>query len=248
MARLVALPEGHNNPDGLAEAIRAAKGRTLLPETTAGGWGDRNAAPRSDWKPARLGADPPPGLVSLRGAVESTVLSCFGIPTPLGPAGVTDGTAQREAARRLWQLTVQPLAALVSEELSRVLERDVRLTFGRAAQGRSDGEGARRRRPGQGRRRPGRSDEARMGRMTTAQITTVVRAAQDAGPEFRAALAVLFAPVPAALWDELAAAVDEAQDAIAGRLPTRAALERAKRDPLGRYNLDEWTAPPGRQA
>ena len=38
------------------------------------------------------------------------------------------------AARRLWALTIQPLAALIAEELSRVLERPVGLTFGRAAQ------------------------------------------------------------------------------------------------------------------
>ena len=79
-----------------------------------------------------------------------------------------------------------------------------------------------------------------MGRVTTARITTVVRAAQNATPEVRAALAALFAPVPRHLWDELDEATTEAQDAIAGRLPTRAARERAKRDPLGRYNLDEW--------
>ena len=134
VARLVALPEGHNNPPALADAIRTARGKTLLPETVANGWGDRNAAPKTDWKPARLGADPPAGLVSLRGAVESTVLSVFGIPSALGPAGLTDGTAQRESARRLWALTIQPLASLVAEELSRVLEQPVALTFGRAAQ------------------------------------------------------------------------------------------------------------------
>lgn len=55
------------------------------------------------------------------------------------------------------------------------------------------------------------------GRMTTA----FVRAAQDAGREVRAALAALFAPVPRHLWVELDAAITEAQDALAGRLPTR---------------------------
>lgn len=69
--------------------------------------------------------------------------------------------------------------------------------------------------------------------MTTAQTTAVVQAAQHAGPEGRAALVVLFARVPAYLWDELAAAFEEGSDA-AGRLPTRAARD-----------LDEWIAPPG---
>ena len=103
----------------------------MLPETVAGGWGDKEAAPRKDFQPARLGADPPMGLVTLRQHVESSVLACFGIGAPLGPAGVTDGTAAREAARRLRTLTIQPLAAVIGEELSRVLERSVTLDYGR---------------------------------------------------------------------------------------------------------------------
>ena len=145
VANLIALPEGFggsksgdgdddddgNGGGGLTEAIRTAKGRTLLPETTSGGYGDRQGAPGRDWKPERLGADPPDSLVRLRTAVENTVLSCFGIPSPLGPAGITDGTAAREAARRLWTLTVQPLAAMIAEELTRVLEQPIRLEYGR---------------------------------------------------------------------------------------------------------------------
>ena len=131
VANLIALPEGHQSPEGLADAIRTAKGRTLLPETTAGGYGDKMGAPKRDWKPERLGADPPMALTHLRREVENTVLSCFGIPAPLGPAGVNDGTAQREAARRLWTLTVQPLAAVIAEELTRVLDQPVTLEYGR---------------------------------------------------------------------------------------------------------------------
>ena len=131
IANLIALPEGHQNPAGLADAIRTADGRTLLPETVAGGWGDKQGAPKRDWKPERLGADPPSALVQLRQHVESTVLACFGIGAPLGPQGWTDGTAAREAARRLWTLTVQPLGDLIAEELTRVLERPVSLEYGR---------------------------------------------------------------------------------------------------------------------
>ena len=151
VANLIALPEGFNaqppaddgtqtdhdtaSPsDHLAEAIRTAKGRTLLPETTASSYGDSTArAPRRDWDPARLGADPPSALVTLRQHVESSVLACFGVPAPLGPMGLTDGTAMREALRRYWTLTVQPLADVIAEELARVLERPAALTIGRAA-------------------------------------------------------------------------------------------------------------------
>ena len=125
------MPEGFQNPEGLAADIRTARGRTLMPETTAGGHGDPLGAPRRDWKPERLGADPPAALVHLRQHVEASVLGCFGVGVPLGPAGLNDGTAAREAARRLWTLTIQPLAAVIAEELTRVLERPVTLDYGR---------------------------------------------------------------------------------------------------------------------
>ncbi len=132
VGRLIAMPEGHSAPSDLAEAIRDAKGRTLLPETVAGGWGDKEGAPRKDFQPARLGADPPMGLVTLRRHVEDSVLACFGVPAPLGPSGVTDGTAAREGIRRLWTTTIVPLANMIAEELSRVLERPVKLEHGQA--------------------------------------------------------------------------------------------------------------------
>ena len=146
VANLIALPHGYNSQpppadgetqdqplpsDTLADAIRTARGRTLLPETTQANYGDQTVRPpRRDYDPQRLGADPPMALVTLRQQVECTVLACFGVPAPLGPMGVNDGTAQREAARRLWTLTVQPLAAMIAEELTRVLEQPVTLDYG----------------------------------------------------------------------------------------------------------------------
>ena len=44
---------------------------------------------------------------------------------------MNDGTAIRESVRWLWSLTVQPLAAMIAAELSRVLERPVRLDYAR---------------------------------------------------------------------------------------------------------------------
>ena len=149
VAQLIALPEGFNAQpptedgsdqdaplpaDTLALSIRGAKGRTLLPETTASGYGaGKDQAPRKDWKPERLGANPPQALVQLRQHVEASVLGCYGIPAPLGPAGLNDGTAAREALRRLWTITIAPLASLITEELTRVLERPIQLEHGAAA-------------------------------------------------------------------------------------------------------------------
>ena len=152
VANLIALPAGFNGQpptatgddgeplpqddplpsDSLAEVIRTAKGRTLLPETTADSYSDSTARPpRRDFEPQRLGADPPQALIQLRRHVEDSVLGCYGVPSPLGPGGLTDGTAAREGARRLWTMTIQPLGAVIAEELSRVLERPVTLEYGR---------------------------------------------------------------------------------------------------------------------
>ena len=147
------LPQDDPLPsDNLAEVIRTAKGRTLLPETTADNWnGDPNARPpRRDFEPQRLGADPPQALIQLRRHVEDSVLACFGVPSPLGPGGLTDGTAAREGARRLWTMTIQPLGAVIAEELSRVLERPVTSRVRPAVRyGGPCGSSARRRRPGE---------------------------------------------------------------------------------------------------
>ena len=142
IANLIALPEGYNAQeiadgedlpgDKLSQAISTARGRVLMPESTAAGWGDRQGAPRRDWDPVRLGPNPPSPLVSLRQHVESSVLGCFGIPAALSPSATTDGTAHREAIRRLWTTTISPISALIGEELSRVLEQEVTVQHGQA--------------------------------------------------------------------------------------------------------------------
>ena len=67
--------------------MRAAKGRTILSETTAAGWGEGKAsAPQSDWKPHRFGASPPDALVNLQSEAALTVLSACGVPPMLAAA------------------------------------------------------------------------------------------------------------------------------------------------------------------
>lgn len=142
VAQIIPLPAGHQQtvdedadepPPGLIADLRAAKGRTCFPETTAAGYDDEKGAPRKDFDPKRAGPNPPAALVTLRRDVECSILAAFGIGAPLGPAGLSDGTAAREAARRLWSMTISPLAALVAAELSKVLERPVTLSHARPA-------------------------------------------------------------------------------------------------------------------
>ena len=96
VANKITLPSGYNGEpqtedddqqetplpsDALVEAIRTAKGRTLLPETTADNWnGDPNARPpRRDFEPQRLGANPPQALVQLRQHVEASCWRASGL-------------------------------------------------------------------------------------------------------------------------------------------------------------------------
>lgn len=108
--------------------VRTARGRALLVETVAAGWGEgRTAAPRRDWQASRLGPEPPGGLVEVRRDAFMAVLAATGTPPSLFLD--SDGTGQREALRR-WHLgTVLPLAGILERELSEKLEAPVGLVF-----------------------------------------------------------------------------------------------------------------------
>ena len=101
----------------LRRDIGSLHGKTALVETTAAAWGDgRPMAPRGDYEPKRIGANPPASLATLRSDAARAVLSACGVPVELVTPG--DGTGQREAWRRLLYGTVQPLAACVAAELA----------------------------------------------------------------------------------------------------------------------------------
>ena len=134
LAQLLAIPsDGGDGSEGdplagLKADIGHARGKALLVETTAAGWGEgRTAAPQRDYLPARLGPAPPAGLVELRRDAFNAVLAACGTPPSLFTDA--DGTSQREALRR-WHLgTVLPLAKLLEHELSAKFEVPVGLTF-----------------------------------------------------------------------------------------------------------------------
>ena len=134
VAHLVPIPQDggdgtDNDPLAKLKAdIRTARGRALLVETTAAGFGEgMSAAPRKDWSPNRLGPDPPAALGEVMGQGFLEVLSACGVPPGLFLK--VDGTSQRESYRRFFSLTVEPLAALLASELSEKLEASVSLSF-----------------------------------------------------------------------------------------------------------------------
>ena len=115
----------------LRKDIASLRGRTVLTETVASGWGEGSlAAPRADWRPQRIGANPPPSLATLRTDSALAVLTACGVPADL--AGSTDATSAREAWRRFLHGSVQPLGDLLAVELAdKLAVPGLRLTFDR---------------------------------------------------------------------------------------------------------------------
>ena len=136
IAQLLAIPQdggddGNEDPLKMLKAdIRAARGKALLVETTAAGYGEGKAsAPHRDWVAARLGPMPPESMVKVAEASFARMLAACGSPPPLFLD--SDGTSQREALRR-WHLgTVRPLARQLEHELTMKLETPVALRFDR---------------------------------------------------------------------------------------------------------------------
>ena len=134
LAQLLAIPSdgGDDSDDDPLKKLKAdiagARGKALLVETSAAGWGEgKTAAPQRDWQAARLGPMPPESMATIRRDAFEAVLAACGTPPSLFVD--SDGTSQREALRR-WHLgTVLPLARLVEHELTLKLETPVELKF-----------------------------------------------------------------------------------------------------------------------
>ena len=125
-------PSDHDDDEddpllGVKSVLRNQTGGTALVETLAGGLGDRANAPQEDWRPRRLGADPPQALGTLIDAVGYRLLAAAGIPVSL-VRGV-DGTSMREGFRQFLHSCVVPVSRLVEAELSEKLDAEIRLGF-----------------------------------------------------------------------------------------------------------------------
>lgn len=132
VATILAIPDAHGGDDpgldGLRSSIAKAKGKALLIESTAGGWGDKAGSPHGDWQPRHIG---PAMTAELNEAARdgfARMLAACGIPPALFDPRA-DGTAQREALRRARLNFVEPFAACLADELSRRLEVAVGFEF-----------------------------------------------------------------------------------------------------------------------
>ena len=128
-ALLLPVPaDGGDGGDGdplkqLKADIAAARGKPLLVETTATGYGTGPAgAPRRDWQQSRLGFEPPDISRTVREDVFGHVLAACNVPPALVHERA-EGTAQRESLRRWVHLAVEPMGDLVAAELAAKLDR-----------------------------------------------------------------------------------------------------------------------------
>ena len=127
---LLALPVDGQDPTvtALKADVRNLAGKIAFVESTKTMHpGAAASAPAGDWDLKRIGANPPASEVDLLTAASLEVYGACGVPAALFQSG--EGTAQREAFRRLMHSTIQPLGKLVSAELSMKLDADVRLSF-----------------------------------------------------------------------------------------------------------------------
>ena len=132
VGHVIAVPSdggdgGDDDPLAQLKAdLAGARGRTILAETVAAAWGEgRQAAPQADWKAQRFGAAFPEASVSLRTEASMAVLSACAVPVSL--VTDADGTSQRESWRRFVLGSVEPLLAIVAQEVEAKLE--VRVSF-----------------------------------------------------------------------------------------------------------------------
>ena len=129
ITQIIPVPDNVGGEDkaltGIRTNIANARGRALLLESTAGGWGDSGGRPQRDWKAERLGPQPPEAMVRLAEGTFSRLVAASGASVALFDD--SDGTSQRESLRRFHLFTVLPVLKMVERELRDRLEVDVRL-------------------------------------------------------------------------------------------------------------------------
>ena len=113
--------------EDLTAKLKALRGSTALVESTAAGWGgdDMRTAPKHDWRPERLGANPPASLVELHKVATAEILASCGVPIEL--IELAPGTAQRESFRRFLHGSVAPLGRIVEHELQQKVDPGIRI-------------------------------------------------------------------------------------------------------------------------
>ena len=103
----------------------------MVPMIRGAGVSEGAPAGGSSWQPRRLGMNAPGTTLQLRSDAAQAVLGACGIPNAvIAGAGVAAG-GNRESWRQFLHGTIQPVADMVSEELSAKLDTEVSFNFDR---------------------------------------------------------------------------------------------------------------------
>ena len=99
--------------------LNKLKGKTVLVDSTAGGW-NQEKPPRADFGPQRIGFNPPQTLEVLRLGVGRSLLAAAGVPgARMGSSNVNE---LKEGYRQFLTGTIQPTSRLVLGELREKLD------------------------------------------------------------------------------------------------------------------------------
>ena len=123
----VPIEGGSTTLDDLKADIRTLGGSIATVENQSEWNGDGPPPPQGNWKPVRLGADPPRALVELAENASREIYAAVGIPYSLVVDG--QGVGQRESYRRMLHSTIAPIARIAEAELSEKTGVEIRLSF-----------------------------------------------------------------------------------------------------------------------
>ena len=131
---IIPMPQGANiDTNTLRSDFQNQDYQVAFPTTTSAGFGGgRSSAPLSDWKVTRLKSEPEEALVGLCRDIPGQVGILYGIPNVL-TSGSGSESQTREAFRRFVLTAIEPLALIVSRELTRVFEVPVELDLSELA-------------------------------------------------------------------------------------------------------------------
>ena len=126
---LIAVPNVESTSQLQAD-LRAMRGGTALVESTSSGYGaGATGAPAQDFKPQRIGGDPPVTITALRRQVEQSILAACGVPT--SALGGSDASASREQYRQFMHSVIQPTLDGVAAQIGAHFETELTVDLSR---------------------------------------------------------------------------------------------------------------------
>ena len=128
IANLVYVPaaESTEHRDAIGTALATARGAVVVQQGGKQVYAQPNQN-AGNIQVNRIGANPPPANIDLRGQAESAILAAMGVPAGLYVP--KEGAVSREAYRQFIYGSVQPIGKLVADELSLKLEEEISLNF-----------------------------------------------------------------------------------------------------------------------